>query len=233
MASSISSAERATYYLVALRLLRVAEARSPTGRRFGPDADALWKDFAGGLNTSDRIDLLLRDADTEWPGAFGARAIFALRAVAEDDAFGAQWSSLEPIDAERIWKDAMRTEVPTTVDAAIDQLATAWELRLSRCDVPRVGPTSRLFVGGATAIRAVIGTFASNADLSWTPQVVVIADRPAERQLAATAVMLLNSTRPTTLLASDDPPGAITSPPVAVLSDDATAEVRAAIQRLS
>ena len=232
--SAITSAERATYYLTALRLLRFAEARSPTGRRFGADADALWKDFAGGLKTSDRIDILLRDADTEWPEAFGARAVFGLRAVAEDDAFGAEWVSLEPVDGERVWKDAMRAELAASMDAAIEQLGAAWELGFVPCTVPRLTATSRVLVCGAGAIVAAVRTFAANPDLSWTQQVVVVADRPAERQLAASAAMLLNTTRATALRGSDDPRGAAKfTGYLALVSDDATPDVRTAASELA
>src|SRR5690606_19270262 len=95
------------------------EARHPTGRRFGADADALWKTFAGGLKTSDRIDLLLRDADATWWGAFGARATFGLRAVAEDDAFGPAWVALEPMDGERMWRACTQEAAPGSNEEAI------------------------------------------------------------------------------------------------------------------
>lgn len=38
-----------SYYRAALTALRFVEARRPTGRRFGAEADALWASFAGGL----------------------------------------------------------------------------------------------------------------------------------------------------------------------------------------
>lgn len=228
MTPAIPPHERASYYVTALRLLRFAEQRSPTNRRFGVDADALWKSFAGGLKTTDRLDLLLRDADTEWPGAFGARAVFALRAVAEDDAFGAQWSSLAPVDAERIWKDAMRSDVAASVEAAIDQLGEQWELRRAEVMLPRFTAGSRLAVGGAGAIAAAILAFAGNPDLTWSQQVTVFADRPGERQLAASAAMLLNTTRASQLRGTDEKTPPLTGH-AAVVSDDATDEVRAAI----
>ncbi|NVL83835.1 hypothetical protein [Escherichia coli] len=63
------------FYEASLRKLRFVEARSPTKRRSGADADALWKSFKGHLTASDRLDLLLRDADIEHGGAFGARVL--------------------------------------------------------------------------------------------------------------------------------------------------------------
>ncbi len=228
----VTSSERAVYYLGALRLLRFAEQRSPTKRRFGADADALWKDFAGGLKTSDRIDLLLRDADTEWPGAFGARATYGLRAVAEDDAFGADWESLPAIDGERVWKDAAKAAVPSDPAEAIVQLCSGWELTTHPFELPKITPSTRAIVGGASAIVATIHAFASHTDLSWPTQIVVVADRPAERQLAAAAAMLLNTTKATVLLASDDamPETKKGARPLAIFSPDASAEVRRAIE---
>ena len=49
----------------ALRLLQFVENRRPTGRRFGADADARWASFRGDLETVDRIELMIRDADAE------------------------------------------------------------------------------------------------------------------------------------------------------------------------
>ena len=71
-----------SYYEGALWALRFIEARRPTRRRFGAEADATWAAFRGDLGASARIDLLLRDADTQWPGAFGARSVYDLAAVA-------------------------------------------------------------------------------------------------------------------------------------------------------
>ena len=50
-----ASAIRA-YYSAALAGLRFLEQRQPTGRRFGPDADARWTNFRGDLATADRGD---------------------------------------------------------------------------------------------------------------------------------------------------------------------------------
>jgi hypothetical protein len=43
MSASTSILERLAYYRSALRALQLVEARAPTGRRFGANADALWK----------------------------------------------------------------------------------------------------------------------------------------------------------------------------------------------
>lgn len=90
-----SDRDRARYYAAALRALRFVERRAPTTRRFGANADALWGAFHGRLETADRIDLLIRDADAQWPSAFGARGVFALATSAEEDAFGPEWSPMK------------------------------------------------------------------------------------------------------------------------------------------
>lgn len=217
----------------ALRLLQFVEARRPTGRRFGAEADARWSSFQGELRTADRIELLLRDADAEWPGAFGARAVYDLRAVAEDDPFGASWPGLDPIAAEELWRK-LRSSSPPAADAAdpaatCRAIATAWGLALRPHDVGPVSPTDRLVVAGPSAIAATVAAFAAGAALDLADQVTVVATPPAHRQLAAAATALVNATRATrvvtaTTAASDTPrvPGAR-----AVVSDDATPTDRA------
>lgn len=55
---SVSMPDRVlAYYRAALAGLRYVESRRPSGRRFGENADALWKNFAGELTVGDRLDL--------------------------------------------------------------------------------------------------------------------------------------------------------------------------------
>jgi hypothetical protein len=226
----------------ALRLLQFVEARRPTGRRFGADADARWASFQGDLRTADRIELLLRDADAEWPGAFGARAVYDLRAVAEDDPFGAAWPGLDPIAAEELWRGlrasaSASASAPAAPDpaAACGAIAAAWGLALRPHPVGAVAPTDRLVVAGPSAIVAAIAAFAAGAGaaLDWADQVTVVATPPAHRQLAAAAAALLNAPRPTRLLSAPAAPASDAAPPApvpgarAVVSDDATPSDRA------
>ena len=183
------------YYRAALNALAHVEHRLPTGRRFGPEADARWSSFRGDLTTADRIDLLLRDADAQWPSAFGARTVFAKTAVAEDEAFGAEWRSLDPVDAEELWREVTRAPAPATLRDALDAAARAWELRVSPFEVGALGPADRVVVAGPSAIVATLLAFADGADLDFADQVTVIATPPAHRQLAALGGALLNATR--------------------------------------
>jgi hypothetical protein len=196
-----SPAERTAYYRAALRCLQYVEGRKPTGRRFGPDADARWSQFKGELTTADRIDLMIRDADAEWPGAVGARTVFGLKAVAEDETFGADWEPLDPVDAEELWRGL--PPPPTTVGDALTACAEAWGLDLSPVEVGAVGPADKLVVSGPRAVASLIAAFAGGRDLDWTDQVVCVATPPAHRQLAAMAGVLLNATKTVTVLSSD------------------------------
>ncbi|MCR9166535.1 MAG: hypothetical protein ACE37F_37135 [Nannocystaceae bacterium] len=231
MPRAIETTDRSAYYTAALQLLRFVEARAPSNRRFGTDADALWSTFAGGLKTCDRIDTLLRDADVQWPGAFGARSTFGLRAVAEDDAYGADWTSLDPMDGEKTWKTAGQGDAPSSPAEAIAALEAAWERSSSAVPMPNVGPTTKLVLGGLSAVVSAIHLFAQDDALSWPEQVTVVADAPAERQVAAAAAALLNETKPTALRLSDQRTAVVGA--TLVLSDDASDEVRTAAEEIA
>lgn len=198
----VQEADRATYYRAALCCLRFIEQRRPTGRRFGPEADARWVSFRGELQSADRIDLLLRDADAQWPGALGPRAVFALRAVAEDEPFGADWEPVDPVDAEELWHQLQAEHAPATISDTIAAMAAAWRIPLAPHDPGPIAATDRLVVAGPSAIAAVITACAANSDLDWAEQVVCVATPPAHRQLAAVAPALLDTARPTRLCAA-------------------------------
>jgi hypothetical protein len=191
------------FYEASLRALRYVEARSPTGRRFGVDADAMWRTFRGHLTASDRIDLLLRDADAEYSGSFGARVIFALRAVGEDDAFGPTWTRPEPTDADALWRKVVSEPPAADVPATLAACALAWGLTLQLVEVPRFTPNSRVLLAGPSAIASVAAAFASGRDLAWSDQVTCVASSPAHRQLAAVCAALLAG-KPTRVVAASD-----------------------------
>jgi hypothetical protein len=188
------------YMEAALRLLQFVESRRATGRRFGTDADARWGSFRGDLATVDRIELMIRDANAEWPAGFGARTVFALPGVPEDEPFGARWPSLDPVDAEELWRRVKALPAPATVAATLAEIARAWGVVLAPFEVGAVSPTDRLVITGPSAIAAVIEVFSRTAALDWSEQVVVVATPPAVRQLAAAATALLNLARPVTIV---------------------------------
>ena len=139
--SAIAEDDRARYYAAAMAALRFIEQRTPTTRRFGPEADARWSAFKGNLETADRIDVLLRDADAQWPAALGARNVFALRAAAEDEAFGVEWEPLDAVAAEDLWRSVSVEPAPQGVAAALAAVAAGWGLSLrARLILVRSGP---------------------------------------------------------------------------------------------
>ena len=70
MTSPLTPQDRLAFYVAAVIGLRALDARESTPRRFGPDAEARWTQFAGALGVGDRIDILLRDAAGTWGAAF-------------------------------------------------------------------------------------------------------------------------------------------------------------------
>lgn len=223
MSQSHSDREVASFYRGAVLGLRHLEARRPTGRRFGPEADARWASFRGDLTTADRIDLLIRDANAEWPEAFGARTVFAERAVAEDEPFGPAFAPLDPVDAEALWRALTNAPAPADPRALITAIAAAWGLTLAPFDPARLDPSDRLVLAGPSAIaETAIAFYEGGRDLAWPDQVVVVATPPGHRQLAALGGALSGATRPTRLFtASDIPPIAATKGARLLASPDA------------
>jgi hypothetical protein len=212
-----------SYYLTALTALRFLDERAGR-RRFGKDADARWKGFAGDdpedpaparlrvLSDLDRIDLLLRDADAQWPGAFGARTVFDLPEVAEDDAFGAGWDP--ELDGTALWKQVADAEPPSDLPDLLRRLAAVWDVLLAPHTLPPLRPSSRWLLHGPSATAAAIQAFAASPDAVWHTQIFAIAEPPLAdgigprqqqrrafaRQLAALAAALLDQPARTRLL---------------------------------
>jgi hypothetical protein len=222
------------YYRGALWGLKFVEGRRPTSRRFGADADALWKGFAGDLSPADRLDLLIRDANAEWPGAFGARTVFDRQAVAEDEPFGAGWEGLDGVGAAALWQELGADPAPTDARGLFAAVAASWDLKLASFDPGAIAPADRLVVVGPSAIAATAARFAEQRDLDWVDQVVCIATPPEHRQLAALAAAVVTATKPTVLFSASAPklPAAIAQRRL-ILSEDAAPDDRAAATRSS
>jgi hypothetical protein len=188
------SSESLAYYRSGLALLKHVEARQPTNRRFGAEADALWSQVKGELTELDRIEILLRDADAQWPGAFGASNVFHLRGVAEDEPFGAEWRSISGVEAADLWRSREQLDAQG-VEQILCTIAASWGISLARIELEPITPTTQLVVAGPSAIAALIRAFAGIAHLDWAEQVTVVATSPAERQLAAAAGAILGSTK--------------------------------------
>jgi hypothetical protein len=185
--------------LIGLRVLDRTEGR---GRRFGGEADARWQGFRGHLHDGDRIELLLRDAAVRFHSAFSPAKAFLLPAVAEDDPFGPEWPRLDRNTGRRLWTGATGLDIDADAPSLLDQVARALEAQLvDGVTAGEVTPATRLLVSGLGALRATLAAFADNSSLSWTEQVLVVADNPCERQLAGLAAVLLGSSSATRMMA--------------------------------
>jgi hypothetical protein len=224
----VSDADSRAFYAAALAGLRFVEARRPTGRRFGAEADARWAGFRGDLTTADRLDLLLRDADAEWPSAFGARTVFAEPAVAEDDAFGPAWSPPEPVGAEELWRTTLATREPSDLDGLLAAWGAAWGHGLAPFVAGEITTVDRLVVAGPAALAATLRAFVGRSDLAWSEQVTVVATPPAHRQLAALAAAVLNARGPTSLFTHGQAHGLVGR---VLVSEDAAPDDAAAARR--
>ncbi|MEY4508586.1 MAG: hypothetical protein RLZZ450_708 [Pseudomonadota bacterium] len=224
--------EVARYYRAALACLQFVEARRPTKRRFGADADARWKAFRGHLAANDRIDLLLRDANAEWPGAFGAREVFALKHVAEDEAFGASWAPLDAVRGEEVWRELVSAPPPATAAEVLAAVAGAWGLALRPIPLEAVDPTDRLVVAGPSAVATLAQAFLGRADLDWSVQVTCVATPPSHRQVALAACAVVDTHQHGRVLSASEAAGVRAGARV-VSSDDAFAEDRTALQGAS
>jgi hypothetical protein len=224
-----------SYYTGGLSLLRYLEARAPTQRRFGAQADAAWSQFRGDLTTADRIQLMLADAHAQWPGSVGASAVFSAPGVVADDAFGADWAPLSGMVAEQLWRAIVGAPSPDSPGSALAAVARAWGLEFEPMEPPAVAPGQRWVVAGPSAVAALIAPFAQAPDLNWGRQVWVVATPPGHRQVAAAAGPLLNLSagEPVRLLTATEAvgKGALRDGAQAFVSDDAATEDADAARR--
>lgn len=227
----VEEKERRAYYDAALRALRFVESKSPSKRRFGPEADAMWKSFRGHLTAADRIDMMLRDADIEAGGAYGARVAFGMRGVAEDDAFGAEWTPLRPVDADTLYRTVNGDPVESTVAGALAACARAWSIELSSLAEKAPRAAEKILVVGPSAVLAIGKHFDGETTLSFADQVTCIATPPAHRHVAALAAALLRSRKAPTILSSSDASAKARFDRI-VIAPDAHPDDRAAAERL-
>jgi hypothetical protein len=178
--------EREAFYGAALLGLRALDARESSPRRFGPDADARWAQFAGALGLGDRVDILLRDAAGTWGPAFSPSDCFGLFGLAEDEPFGPDWGGIDDRVAKKLLGDASGS-------ASLDVVASALGVKATPVACPVLTPSTKLVVAGGAAVVAVAEAFAQNRALSWTDQVVTIAHYGSFRQLAGLAAVLLGA----------------------------------------
>lgn len=193
MTTEVTSEDRVAFYRAAVLGLCALDARETTPRRFGADADARWTQFAGALGAGDRIDILLRDAAGTWGAAFSPSECFGFFGLADDELFGPDWRGIDDASAKRL---LVEPSAPITLDHVASELGA----KPASVSVGAVTPSTKLVVAGGTVIVSVAKVFAENKALSWTDQVVVVADKAAWRQLAGLAAVLLGARARTALV---------------------------------
>ena len=159
----------------------------------GPDADARWRSFQGHLGLAERLDLLIRDAAVTWTSGFSPAIVFGLPGLASDEPFGPDWTALLEHEAKRLWSDSSR---PTTAAALFEMLG----IPTGDIALPQISAATQLVVAGGSAAHAVANHFATNRELSWSDQVLVVASCPTVRQYAGLVAPLLLTQRPTRLV---------------------------------
>ena len=193
MTGPLSDQDCAAFYRAAVLGLRALDGRETTARRFSRDAEARWAQFAGALSLGDRIDILLRDAAGTWGTAFSPSECFGFLGLADDEPFGPRWGGIDDTSAKRLLDDP---DAPAT----LDQVAHGLGVKAGSVPVPSVSPSTKLAVTGGTAIVSVAKIFAETKALSWTDQVIVVAEKAAWRQLAGLAAVLIGARGRTALV---------------------------------
>jgi hypothetical protein len=194
-----TTAEQNAFYDAAVWGLHGLDALGRGQPRLDSEALARWQQFKGELIDADLIDLLVRDAAVDHPSGFAPRAVFALPSLAEDEPFGAEWPGIEPALAARL----LRRELwEFSIPAVLETMAETWGLRPGpvQGDLEGIQPSSRVIVGGIGALWAAVRAFVGpdhgpRQGFDFADQVLVVTDRPGERQLAGLAAALLGSAK--------------------------------------
>jgi hypothetical protein len=194
--SPTTSEDRVAFYRAAVLGLRALDARDRTGRRFGTGAEARWTQFAGALGACDRLDILLRDAAVSWGAAFSPAECFGSFGLANDEPFGPDWRGIDDEFAVRLLAESDES-------APLDRVASALGVTAASVPAPKFTPATKVVVAGGGALVTVASEFAVDRALSWTDQVVVVADNAAFRQLAGLAAVLLGARTRTVIVRSN------------------------------
>jgi hypothetical protein len=180
--------------------------------------------------------------DTEWTYAsrFSVGGeVFALAGLAADEPFGPDWGGPDAVLAPQLLRAAPPAEL--SVSSVLSEAARLWGVvpRSPPAELLRsFNPATRVLAAGAGAVFALAEAARSTTGADLAAQVLLVADRPAERQLLGLAAALLGSTRRTHALATcataaDAKQAGFPYVNVVLVSDDAPAEARAAAERLA
>ena len=145
--------------------------------------------------------------------------------MADDDAFGPAWASLDPVEGEEVWRTGLSAKEPRDLDALVAALASAWGLKLAPFDVGTFATVDRVVLAGPSAILAAIRGFVGRSDLDWAEQVTVVATPAGHRQLALLSTAILNGTKPARIVTHGQASALVGR---VVVSPDAAAEDAAA-----
>ena len=197
MTVPVSATQRTRFYRASLMGLRALDASERNPRRFGSGPHARWQGFGGHLGTAGRIDLLIRDAAVKWGAGFAPATVFGLPGLADDEPFGPDWAALPEHEAKRMW-----TDVPPTVDIAM--VANVFDIDEVAMPLPPITASTRLLVAGGPALCAVGAHFLQHPELSWSDQVLVVAEQPRIRHLAGLMAPLVRALSQTRLVRPSD-----------------------------
>jgi hypothetical protein len=193
------------FYRAGLEGLGFLEQREGRGRRFGEAAHAAWRSLGGELEAPDRVELLLRDAAANYPLAFGARGVFEMTWLAEDEPFGSEWPPVRAALAESLLRESKSggaTDVAELLAAAAGHWGLPKPTRTPALtdQVARITPASHFLVAGVSAMLAIITATSTRRDLDLAEQALVLTSGAAERQLWGLSLLAASTrTRPRVL----------------------------------
>jgi hypothetical protein len=119
--------------------------------------------------------------------------VFALPGLADDEPFGTDFSAPRTL-AEKLLRDAAEPLAVTTPGAVLAEVARAWSLSPREPDLgplERLTPATRIVAAGAGSILALAQRFERRDGFDLASQVLLVSDRPGERQLFGIAAALL------------------------------------------
>lgn len=97
--------------------------------------------------------------------------MFGFDQAAEDEAFGVNWSSLDGIAGEKLWRELLAEVAPASPADALGAIARCWGLELGSLAIDKVDAAERIVAVGPTAIARLAEAFVGRSDLDWTAQV--------------------------------------------------------------
>src|SRR5690606_27944481 len=120
------------------------------------------------------------------------------------EAFGAAWESLDAVAGEELWREVGQAPAGTSPSGALNEVAKPWGLAVKPLSVGPVDAAERLVVVGPSAVVALAELFVASTGLDWAVQVMCIATPPAHRQVALSALAVVDAHKPGRVLSARD-----------------------------